>query len=115
MANPFTISTVTALALTGAGLGLYLGKSAIAEINPAYFGGAYSESRFHADLVPNRPNFDAQQARLQDASLVSGYGTGCVGCLTYPEEYFPNPEPAIEYAAYTPSPAPQQMIEETER
>ncbi len=95
MANPFTLSTATALALAGTGLGLYLGKSAISEINPAHFG-ASSQARFHSDLVSNRPDWDSPPAAVQNAALTTGYGTGCVGCRTYPEEYFPKHDPAVD-------------------
>jgi hypothetical protein len=50
MAHPLTVPTIGVLALAGAGLGLYLGNSAISEINPLYF--TDPPSRFHADLTP---------------------------------------------------------------
>ena len=45
------------LAIAGSVGGVYLGRSAISEINPAYYD--EPEPRFHADLVPNPPDFEA--------------------------------------------------------
>ena len=47
-----TLPIMAGLSILGAALGVTLGHSAIAEINPAYFNEA--EDSFHADLVPYR-------------------------------------------------------------
>jgi hypothetical protein len=100
MGHPLTLPAVTALALAGAGLGVYLGKSAVAQIDPVYFSSPAPGSRFHADLVPARPDWDSWPAQpAQDAFAAEGLGTGCVGCRTYPEEYFPAHDSAVD-AAY---------------
>lgn len=120
VAHPMTVQTVMALAVAGSALGLYLGKSAIGEINPAYFSTPLPGSRFHADMVPNQPDrnrgwgADIEQASFQPAPVYS-----CIGCRTYPEEYVPVPDPAIEgyavtYADYDPVPA-VEIIEDVER
>lgn len=114
MPNPFTLSSMTALALAGTGLGLYLGKSAVAEINPAYFGSAASETRFHSDLVAKRPTWDNPPAVLQNAALTTGYGTGCVGCRAYPEEYFPVHDPAVDENFDQATSNTDRIIEEAE-
>ncbi|HEX8511624.1 MAG TPA: hypothetical protein VF688_00805, partial [Allosphingosinicella sp.] len=53
-----TLPVLAGLSILGAALGITLGKSAVAEINPAYFNEA--EDDFHADLVPNRGSDWAQ-------------------------------------------------------
>lgn len=114
MAYPFSLSSLAALALVGTGAGLFLGKSAISEINPAYFGSHYSETRFHSDLVPGGANFD-RAPKLTDATLEYGLGSGCVGCQTYPEEYFPVHDPAVDgYAADTTAVA-DRIVEDADR
>jgi hypothetical protein len=88
--HPLTLPILSALALVGSGAGVFLGRSAIAEINPAYFSGP--EPRFHADLSANPPSMDAPVHRagaLSAAELDQALGSGCVGCRTYPQEYFP--------------------------
>lgn len=114
MPNPFTLPTMAALALAGTGLGLYLGKSAIAEINPAYFGTPYSEARFHSDLVPNRPNWDSAPPTLQNADLTLGYGTGCVNCRTYPEEYVPVHDDDVDALYADAADTPDRILDEAE-
>lgn len=103
MPSTVTLSSMTGLIIAGAGLGLYMGKSAISEINPAYFDSSVTASRFHANLVANAPSIDGAPLSLQAAT---GLGSGCVNCRTYPEEYIPVPDPAVEgytgsYASYT--------------
>jgi len=115
MANLATLPTLTMLALAGIGSGLYLGKSAIGEINPAHFASPYAGSRFHADLVPNRSN--GAPASLQQAGLATDYGSGCLGCRTYPEEYFPRHDPAVDdsiYASAGETP-PDEIVAEVDR
>ena len=97
-----TLPIVTGLSILGAALGITLGKSAIAEINPAYFNEA--EDDFHADLVPYRsPDWaQAQQAgysAAQQPVIVGELGGGCVGCRTYPVEYVPQHDPAVDLYA----------------
>ncbi|HWH18327.1 MAG TPA: hypothetical protein VNT77_08355 [Allosphingosinicella sp.] len=114
MAHPFTLPTLAALAVGGAGLGVYLGKSAISEIDPLYFSSPYSESKFFADLVPNPPG-DGVPANIQNISLPTDYGTGCVGCRMQAELYHPVTEVRIPvYSvpyAYEPV-RPDQGVEE---
>lgn len=118
MANLVTLPAVAAMAIAGTGLGLYLGKSAISEIDPVYFNSPLSASRFHADLVPSTGSFEAAPMP-QDASLAQGLGSGCVGCRTYPEEYFPIHDPAVDpyvqpYAQASIEPA-ADIIEDVDR
>lgn len=51
-ANLSRLPPIAAVAVTGSLLGLYLGSSAVGEINPAHYGAPLSASRFHSDLVP---------------------------------------------------------------
>ncbi len=97
MGNPFTLPTLTMLTVVGAGAGLFLGNSALSEIDPVYFSSPVRESSFHADLVPGHPSWDAAAgAPVQNAAFASGFGTGCVNCRTYPEEYLPVPDSDFE-------------------
>ncbi len=98
MAHAMTIPIVGALTLVGVGAGIHLGNAAIGEINPMYF--SEPETRFHADLSPYRPSDSPRRivlAKAGDPAL----GTGCVGCRTYPEEYYPTQDPAVEPFART--------------
>lgn len=99
MAHPLTIPTLAVLAVAGSATGVYLGKAAVSEINPVY----YSErpATFHGDLVPYRPQAASEVAvyragQLTPAEMAQALGTGCVGCRTYPEEYVPQQDPAVE-------------------
>jgi len=114
MPQPLTIATVAVLAVAGSMSGVYLGRSAIAEINPAYYD--EPETRFHADLVPNPPSFEAASVHRAGALTPAEYdralGSGCVGCRTYPEEYYPVHDSSVDkyqpgYAEMIETPAPQ--------
>ncbi len=86
MAHMTTLPLIGALALAGVGAGMHLGHSAISEINPVHFSEA--PTRFHADLSPNRASDSAPPLTLASANDPA-LGNGCVGCRTYPEEYYP--------------------------
>lgn len=114
MAAPVSLTTIAALALAGVGTGLYLGKSAVAEIDPSYFSSPYEgSSKFYADLVPGGAKFDPQPAQLQDASFAGGLGSGCVLCPKAEEIYAYSPDgyaaegedAFIGYASYVEFPA----------
>lgn len=134
MAHATTFSTLAALALVGAGTGVHLGRSAISQINPLYYS-PLNTTKSYAALTPHRSvegtSSAARLAAIEDAAAL---GDGCVGCATYPEEYFPqrdgledgysasawssrNEEPAaVEYAAYQEAPAaPDPAREDIER
>ena len=104
MAGPLSFSAVTALTLAGASLGVYLGKSVISEINPAYFRSPLSASSFHADLVANTPEFsNPQLSPPQFVDATTAYGGACIGCRSYPVEYVPVHDSAVDAvgASYT--------------
>src|SRR5688572_17930437 len=96
MPHPLTLPAVAGLALLGSGAGIWLGNSAISEINPVYYSEA--EDRFHADLAPYRsPDWaQVQVTEYQDAGLITGLGGGCIGCRAWPEEYAPRADPAFD-------------------
>ncbi|HEX8443228.1 MAG TPA: hypothetical protein VF631_06250 [Allosphingosinicella sp.] len=81
-----TLPALAALALAGTGTGIYLGKAAVAEINPIYY--SEPEARFHSDLAPYRATEASgyQAGDLSVANLNQALGSGCIGCRTYPEE-----------------------------
>ena len=116
MPQPLTLATLSVLAAAGSVTGVYLGRSAIAEINPAYYD--EPETRFHADMVPNPPDFDAPVTRagyLTQAERQRALGSGCVGCRTYPEEYYPVHDSSVDkyqpgYAEMEEAAAPQPAV-----
>jgi hypothetical protein len=87
MVNPMTLPIVAGLSIAGAAFGVYLGNSAISEINPAYYG--TPEPKFHADLAPYRSPDWAQVQVAEETAMAGGLGAGCVKCRAYPEEYVP--------------------------
>lgn len=96
MPGPVSLSAVTALAVAGAGLGLYLGKTAIAEINPAYFDTSHSPASFHADLTANPPGLEGVPLAQPAAATDAGLGSGCVRCPTYSAGYAPVTEVVVQ-------------------
>jgi hypothetical protein len=117
MAAATTLPIMAGLAILGAAAGVNLGRSAVAEINPAYF--SDPEDSFHADLVPYRsPDWAqvhaAEYRAAQQPVLVGDLGSGCIGCRDYPVEYVPRHDPAVDgyqdgYAASAPAAAPAQI------
>ena len=118
-----TLPIMAGLSILGAALGITLGKSAISEINPAYF--SDPEDSFHSDLVPYRsPDWAQVQAAeyraAQQAVVIGDLGSGCIGCRDYPVEYVPRHDPAVDgyrqgyedgYAAMAPKPATIVVVE----
>ena len=96
MPHPLTLPAVAGLALLGSGAGIWLGNSAVSQINPVYYSEA--EDRFHADLVPYRsPDWaQVQVTEYRDAGLIEGLGSGCIGCRAWPEEYVPRADPVVD-------------------
>jgi len=80
MAKSYKLSSIGGLAVAGAALGLYLGSSAISEINPAYYSTPSSGSRFHADLVPNPLDRDSGQPLPELAQVVAQAPGECLLC-----------------------------------
>jgi hypothetical protein len=114
-----TVPIIAGLSILGASLGVTLGRSAISEINPAYFGDP--EDSFHSDLVPFRsPDWAQVQAAeyhaAQQPVVVGDLGSGCIGCRDYPVEYVPQHEAAVDgyaqsYEASAPQPAQIVIVE----
>jgi hypothetical protein len=104
--STLTLSVVGGLSIAGAALGVTLGRSAIGEINPAYF--HEPETRFHAALAPNlSQDWDQVQAREYDASATAAQ---CIGCVNgpvpdYPVDYVPGRDPYVDSTAVTRWPA----------
>lgn len=86
-------STIAGLSVVAAMLGVYLGHSAIAEIDPAYY--SSPPTRFHADLVA-ASTMKWEERGPVDVSLIQGLGDGCIRCVDYPEEYWPDHDPAMD-------------------
>jgi hypothetical protein len=106
MAVSTTLPILAGLSLLGSALGVHLGRSAVAEIAPV---SAEPKTAFHSDLVPNRSRRGAQPLAAPSEVAI----TSCVGCRTYPEEYRPVHDPAVDgyedgwaaSASYSPAPA----------
>lgn len=111
-------STFTALALLAAGgtfSGVWLGKSAVAEIDPVHYSTAVP-SRFYSDMVPGAGGANSDARSTAD---FAGLGDGCVNCRTYPEEYVPQHDGSADayqaaYPAVEPIPV-DPLIAEVDR
>ena len=103
------LSSIGGLIVAGAALGLYLGSSAISEINPAYYSTPFAASSFHTDLVPNPGDRDSAQPLPELAQVVSDVGATCVSCSLAPDEYalidYPSPDTYDSYRA-----APAEVV-----
>ncbi len=93
MSRSLKLPTMAILVLAGTGLGVHLGKASIAEINPAYF--SEPPTRFYADLSPYQRHGYTGLRPPTGTSMVA-LGEDCVGCRTYPEEYYPIHDPAVD-------------------
>jgi hypothetical protein len=82
MAYPVALPAMAALSIAGAAVGVQLGRSAIAEINPVYF--STPQARFFADLTPKAYRLgssswsDSTDYRVNELN-VSGRGA-CLDC-----------------------------------
>ena len=88
MGYPIALPAIAGLSIMGAVSGIWLGKSAVSEINPLYY--QERETRFHADLNPYQsPDWaKVQTSELQQASAGEDYGRFCLGCSEYPQEVY---------------------------
>lgn len=88
MPQAVKVSALAALAAIGSAGGVYLGRAAVAEINPAYFSEA--ETRFHGDLVPYRAETayrSSQASELSTAEMSRALGTACIACRRLAADY----------------------------
>ena len=94
MPSAWTLTTIGILSVAGAALGIHLGKLSVSEINPIYF--QVSPTRFHSDLSPYRSQAAGSSMSWADSATPMELGTGCIGCRTYPEEYFPQRDAIVD-------------------
>jgi hypothetical protein len=94
MAQLLKLPILGGLVLAGGALGMHLGNSSIAEINPAYF--QDRPTRFHSDLAAYQSPASVHYAARVDSPGPFELGTGCIGCRTYPEEYIPQRDPYVD-------------------
>ena len=95
MPNMTLLAVAGGLSLVGAVAGVSLGRSTVAEINPAYMQDA--EVPFYSGLVPGgRPRADWAQVQAQEyqAEAQTPPPASCVGC-TWPVDPTPREDPAI--------------------
>jgi hypothetical protein len=115
------ISSLAGLALIGTLAGVTLGRAAISEINPAYFGDP--PTRFHADQTAQRPDWTQPQLASEGARTAEGLGSGCFGCsgggeyyaapavVTYTESWTADAERAaapVEFVPVEAAPDPER-------
>jgi len=95
--HSLVLPLIAGLSLAGAAVGVQLGHSAIAEIDPGLF--AEPEESFHAGLVPYQSADWAQvqqaEYRQQDVVTQPEVPPACVGCVTWPLELGPQPSAAV--------------------
>ncbi|HEV2079286.1 MAG TPA: hypothetical protein VGR19_05245 [Allosphingosinicella sp.] len=105
MAKSTKLSAIGGIAVAGAALGLYLGSSAVSEINPAYYSTPSSRSSFHADLVPNQSHRPGAEPLMEAAVAEIGLEARCAGCGVFPDELAPGPDSGmVDYGSpYAPS------------
>jgi hypothetical protein len=114
MANSSKLSSIGGLAIAGAALGLYLGSSAISEINPAYYSTPFSASTFHTDLVPNSGARDVARPLPDLAQAPTDLGSSCVSCSLSPDEYALVNYPSLHSYASSHPVAPGVVLAEAE-
>jgi hypothetical protein len=98
--NTLTLSMLAGLSIAGAAIGVQLGRSAINEIDPAYF--RDPEVAFHGDLAANRGP-DWAQVQAQEYAAAATPVTQCIGCVgrpvpDFPVEYVPGRDPYVNFA-----------------
>ena len=114
MPHPPVLPALAAIAVLGVTAGVQLGRAAVEEIPPRYFAPPEGTRSFAA-LSPNRsPDVVEPTGAASSAYGDYGLGDGCVGCGTYPEEYRPIHDPAVDgyddgysASALTPAEAPE--------
>src|SRR4051794_32395899 len=97
MAYMTHIPLVAGLAILGSVTGVGLGRSTIAQINPAYFQTA--SSHFYGDMVPNRSSgqqSDPAAADYLQADYAYSAEPRCIGCDDYPVEYHPRHDKSLD-------------------
>jgi hypothetical protein len=87
MPSPLTLPIVAGLSIIGGLGGVWLGHSAIDQVNPYFFG--QPETRFHADSVPYRSPDWEQVRALEEARNAGSEIISCIGCRNWPQEYRP--------------------------
>jgi hypothetical protein len=87
MPSPFTLPIVAGLSIVGGLSGIWLGHSAIGQVNPFFF--SAPETRFHADQAPYRSPDWAQLRATEEAMNAGSEIVSCIGCNNWPEEYRP--------------------------
>ena len=106
MPSPLTLPIVAGLSIIGGLGGIWLGHSAVDQVNPFFF--SEPEPRFHADQVPYRSPDWAQVRATEEALSAGSEIVSCIGCRNWPQEYRPIRDAAFasfDSAEYEWSPA----------
>jgi hypothetical protein len=113
--HSLVLPLVAGLSLAGAAVGVQLGHSAIAEIDPGFF--AEPEENFHAGLASYQsPDWaQVQQAEYRQPEVVTRpeVPPACIGCVTWPIELGPQPSAAAprDYRVATEPPVHTRYVE----
>lgn len=96
MPYPSALPALAAIVVLGVTAGVQLGRAAAEEIPARYFASPEGTRSFAA-LSPN-PSPEIVEPTWAASHAYEGYGlgAGCVGCGTYPEEYRPIHDPAVD-------------------
>lgn len=94
MPSPMTLPIVAGLSIIGGLGGIWLGHSAVDQVNPFFFN--QPETRFHADSTPYRSPDWAQVRALEEAQNAGSEIVSCIGCRNWPQEYRPIRDAAFQ-------------------
>lgn len=94
MPSPMTLPIVAGLSLIGGLGGIWLGHSAVDQINPFFFN--QPETRFHADSTPYRSPDWARVQALEESRNAGSEIVSCIGCRYWPQEYQPIRDSAFQ-------------------
>ena len=117
MIQPSTLLAAAALSIGGAAIGIHLGQSAAAEIDPVHYSGR-EDARFFADFVPG--GYDPEPAPITaDVRWDGGVGSAagrCIGCAeptmaVYPIQDEPDYWPEDAYVEVVALPEPTAVEE----
>ena len=104
-----TLPILGGLAVLAVVGGVSIGRSAIAEINPAYYE-PDQPGPFYADLVPNTPSGttvpESSGAEYLQADYAYSAAPTCIDCDNYPVAYRPRHDPAVDAVAIPADPEP---------
>jgi hypothetical protein len=107
-----SLAIAAGLSIAGAAIGAQLGRSTVAQINPAYY--QDPQAPFYADLAPGargQADWDQVQAQEYQASQQVVPPAGCADC-TWPAAPMPREDPVVaRYDEPEAAPPPRERAE----